>query len=95
MTYGINATLNSAPDGQFLLGIRVEWKIKSEYLGCQFTTLKVELNTGEDSRNISVDDNNDQLVCNTHYTPRVRATITVAADTVTIVSKTDDGASLI
>ena len=99
MTYGINATLNTASDGQFLFGIRVEWKIKSEYLGCQFTTLRVELNPGQDGRDISVsertvDFNNEQLDCNTHYTPRMRAVITVKANTVNIISKTEDGASL-
>ena len=38
--------LITALDGE-LLGIRVEWSIKPEYLGCQFTTLRVELNNDE------------------------------------------------
>ena len=44
--YGVNAMLLSAPDGE-LLGIRVEWRIKPQYFGCQFTTLRVELNDNE------------------------------------------------
>ena len=99
MTYGINATLNTASDGQFLLGITVEWKIKSEYLGCPFTTLRVELNPGQVGRDISVNDrivdfNNEQLDCNMQYTLRVNAMITVIVDTVTKISKTDYGTSL-
>ena len=50
----------TAPDGE-LLGIRVMWRIKSEYLGCHFTTLRVKLyiNSGhqqaaEISKDISV-----------------------------------------
>ena len=45
--------LNTAPDGE-LLGIRVEWRIKAQYLGCQFNTLGVELNHGQAGRDISV-----------------------------------------
>ena len=71
--------LNIAPDGE-LLGIRVTWKIKSEYSGCQFTLLRVELNNDEVGKDINnVTDgvayfNNEQLECNRLYTPRVRAT---------------------
>ena len=39
---GVTAMVITAPDGE-LLGIRVMWRIKSEYLGCHFTTLRVEL----------------------------------------------------
>ena len=68
------------PDGE-LLGIRVEWRIKTQYLGCQLISLRVELNSGQVGRNISVDDrtadfNNEQLDCNTQYTPRLIAVIT-------------------
>ena len=67
--------LITAPDGE-LLGIRVEWRIKPQYLGCQFTTLRVELSPGQVGRDISVTDrtadfNNEQLDCNTQYTPKV------------------------
>ena len=70
--------LNTAPDGE-LLGIRVTWRIRSEYSGCQFTSLRVELNTNEVGKDISITDgiadfNNGQLDCNRLYTPRVRAT---------------------
>ena len=44
--------LITASDGE-LLGIRVIWRIKSEYLGCQFTTLRVELNNSEAGKDIS------------------------------------------
>ena len=73
--------LNTAPDGE-LLGIRVIWRIKSEYSGCQFTSLRVELNNNDSEvgKDISITDgiadfNNEQLECNTLYTPRVRAII--------------------
>ena len=80
LTNGVTAILITAPDGE-LLGVRVEWSIKPEYLGCLFITLRVELNHGQVGRDISVDDrtsdfNNDQLNCNTQYTPRLRAVIT-------------------
>ena len=83
--------LNTAPDGE-LLGIRVTWRIKSEYLGCQFTSLRVELNNNEVGKDISITDgiadfNNEQLDCNRLYTPRVRATH-VSPYSTTI---TDDG----
>ena len=70
--------LNAAPDGE-LLGIRVTWRIKSEYSGCQFTSLRVELNNNKVGKDISITDgiadfNNEQLDCNRFYTPRVRAT---------------------
>ena len=35
------------PIDEELLGIRVTWRIKSEYSGCQFTSLRVELNNDE------------------------------------------------
>ena len=37
LTNGVTAILNAAPDGE-LLGIRVEWRIKPQFLGCQFAT---------------------------------------------------------
>ena len=70
--------LITAPDGE-LLGIRVEWSIKPEYLHCRFTTLRVELNNGEVGKDINVNDmfknfsSVDHLVCNRQYTPRVIA----------------------
>ena len=68
-------------DGE-LLGIRVEWIIKSEYSSCQFPSLRVELYVSgpvaKVGKNISITDNiadfnSEQLDCNTLYTPRVRA----------------------
>ena len=79
MTNGVTAMLNTAPDGE-LLGIRVTWRIKSEYSGCQFTSLRVELNNGKVGKDINdltdgvANFNNEQLDCNRLYTPRVRAT---------------------
>ena len=60
-----------------LLGIRVLWTIKSQYLNCQFTSLRVELNSGERGRDITVNDSSADLynlVCNRQYTPKVRGT---------------------
>ena len=51
------------------------WTIKSEYLNCQFSSLKVELNSGERRRDITVNDSSADLYnldCNRQYTPRVR-----------------------
>ena len=73
--------LIKAPGGE-LLGIRVTWRIKSEYLGCGFTTLRVELYisgpVAEVGKDISVSDrtidfSSDHFDCNERYTPRVRA----------------------
>ena len=71
--------LITAPDKE-LLGIRVEWSIKPEYLGCQYTTLRVELNYGEHGKDISgservKDFSSDLLGYNRQYTPRVRAVV--------------------
>ena len=64
-----------------LLGIRVLWTIKSEHLNCQFTFLRVELNSGERGRDITVNDSSADfsadfynLDCNRQYTPKVRGT---------------------
>ena len=70
--------LLTAPNGE-LLGIRAEWSIKSEYLHCQFTTLRVELND-EVGKDISVTDgaadfSGDHFQCNRRYTPRVKAVL--------------------
>ena len=72
-----------------LLGIRVMWSIKPEYLGCQFTTLRVELNVAEFVKDINVTDRSadffsDRLDCNRQYRPRVRAVLSE-------MIKTDDG----
>ena len=81
LTNGVTAVLIKAPDGE-LLGIRVTWTIKSEYLDCQFTTLRVELyisdpvaEVGEDISvsNRTADFSSEHLDCNKEYTPRVRA----------------------
>ena len=61
-----------------LLGIRVLWTIKSEYLNCQFSSLSVELNSGERRRDITVNDSSADFynpVCNRQYAPRVRGII--------------------
>ena len=83
LTNGVTAMLITAPDGE-LLGIRVEWIIKPQYLGCQFITLTVELNSVQVGRDISTrtsvtnrtaDFSNEQLDCNTQYTPILSAVI--------------------
>ena len=78
MTNGVGAELITATDGVSLHGIRVLWTIKSEYLNCQFSSLRVELNPGELGKDITVNDNSAEFLnlhCNRQYTPRVRATV--------------------
>ena len=80
LTNGVTAVLIKAHDGE-LLGIRVTWIIKSEYLDCQFTALRVELyisgpvEVGKDIRvsNRTADFSSEHLDCNEEYTPRLRA----------------------
>ena len=100
LTNGVTAMVNTASDGE-LLGIRVTWRIKSEYLGCQFTTLRVELYisgpVAEVGKDISVSDrtvdfSSDHLDCNERYTPRVRAVLVSSSSTVTL---TDNGVQVI
>ena len=91
LTTGVTAMLITAPGGEFL-GIRVEWSIKPEYLCCQFTTLRVELNDNEHGKDISgservKDFSSDLLDCNRQYTPRVIAVVSG-------ISKSDYGAPL-
>ena len=92
--------VNTDPDGE-LLGIRVTWRIKSEYLDCQFTTLRVELHisgpVAEVGKDISVSDrtvnfSSDRLDCNERYTPRVRAVSDSPSFTVTVI---DNGVQVI
>ena len=100
LTNGVTAVVNTAPDGE-LLGIRVTWRIKSEYLGCRFTTLRVELSSSgpeaEVGKNINISDrtvdfSSDQLDCNEEYTPRVRAVHVSSTSTTTV---TDNGVQVI
>ena len=93
MTNGVSATLFTASDGE--LGIRVMWSIKHEHLDCQFTTLRVELNDNEVSKDVSVHETfkdfseaHDILDCNRQYTPRVTASFSD-------FSKSDSGAMLL
>ena len=92
--------VTTAPDGE-LLGVRVTWRIKSEYLGCRFTTLRVELYisgpVAEVGKNISVSDrtvdfSSDHLDCNEQYTPRVRAVHVLSTSTTTV---TDNGVQVV
>ena len=78
------------------LGIRVEWSIKTEYLGCQFTTLRVELIQNNVGKDVSANETfkdfykaSDYLDCNSWYTPRVRARTTTSR-----ISKIEPGAAL-
>ena len=78
LTTGIRVELITVNDGGSLLGIRVLWTIKSEYLNCQFSNLRVELNPGQHSRDITVNDRSADfynLTCNEQYTPRVTAVV--------------------
>ena len=100
LTNGVSAMVNTAPGGE-LLGIRVMWTIKSEYLGCRFTTLRVELYVSgpvaEVGKDISVSDrtvdfSSDHLDCNERYTPRVRA---VHVSSISNITLTDNGVQVI
>ena len=100
LTNGVTAMVNTAPGGE-LLGIKVMWRIKSEYLGCWFTSLRVELYISgpeaEVGKDIIVSDrivdfSSDHLDCNEQYTPRVRA---VHASSTSTVPVTDSGVQVI
>ena len=76
LTTGVHAELITGNDGVSLLGIRVMWTIKSEYLNCHFSNLRVELNPGQHSRDVTVNDSSADfrnIDCNEQYTPRVTA----------------------
>ena len=78
LTNGVRAKLITADDGVSLLGIRVLWTIKSEYLNCHLSSLRVELNPGQHSRDITVNNRSADfynLDCNEQYTPRVIAVV--------------------
>ena len=100
LTNGVTAMVNTAPDGK-LLGMRVTWRIKSEYLDCRFTSLRVELyisgpeaKVGKDISvsDTTVDFSSDHLDCNEQYTPRVRG---VHASSTSTVPVTDNGVQVI
>ena len=78
LTNGVQAELITANGGVSLLGIKVLWTIKSEYLNCPFSNLRVELNSYQHSRSITVSDSSADfynLDCNEQYTPRVTAIV--------------------
>ena len=102
LTNGVTATLITASDGE-LLGIRVEWSIKPEYLGCQYADdSKVELNPGPIVRDIGVgitdgtaDFSNENLDCNAQYIPTVIAVVdTDPGPPISRISRIESGASL-
>ena len=89
-------------DGE-LLGIRVRWSLKPEYLGCQYQyDSRVELNPGPIVRDIgakitdgTADFSNEMLDCNTQYTPMMIAVvITDPGPPISRVLRTESGASL-
>ena len=97
LTNGVTAVLIRAPDGE-LLGIRMMWTIKPEYLDCRFTALRVELyisgpvaKVGEDISvsNRTADFSSEHFDCNEEYTPRVRAVHDLSGIFITQV--TDNG----
>ena len=68
------------------------WTIKSEYLICQFSSLRVELNPGGHRRYITVDNSSADfynLDCNTEYTPSISASVLVSG-----IRTREDGDSL-
>ena len=78
MTNGVSSELITATDGVSLHGIRVLWTIKTQYLNCQYSSLRVELNSGELGKDITVSDNSAEFLnldCNRQYRPRVRAVV--------------------
>ena len=78
LTNGVSSELITATDGVSLHGIRVLWTIRSRYFNCQFSSLRVELNSGELGEDITVSDNSAEFLnldCNRQYRPRVRAIV--------------------
>ena len=78
---GVSAELiTDSGDRVTLHGIRVLWMIKSEYSSCQLMTLRVELNHGEITVNDSSAEFYEELPCNRHYRPSVKATMFTVED---------------
>ena len=79
MTNGVSTELIAAADGVSLNGIRVLWAIRPQYLNCQFSSLRVELNSGEvNGKSITVSDYSAEFLnldCNSQYRPRVKAIV--------------------
>ena len=78
LTNGVSAELITANDGVSLLGIRMFWTIKSEYLNCQLSNLRVQINQGQHSKDITVNNRSADFYnrdCNEQYTPRVTAIV--------------------
>ena len=76
LTEEVSANLITTTDGVSLHGIRVLWTIKSQYLNCQFESLRVELSPLELGKVITVNDSSAEFLnldCNRQYRPRVRA----------------------
>ena len=82
---GVSAELiTDSGDGVTLHGIRVLWMIKSEYSSCQQMTSRVELNHGGFYKVTTVNDSSaefyEELPCNRHYRPSVKATMFTVED---------------
>ena len=56
LSTGVHSELITANDAISILGIRVLWTITSEYSNCQLSNLRVELNLGQHSRDITASD---------------------------------------
>ena len=78
LTTGVTAELIIDTDGLSLLGIRMSWTIKSVYLNCSFSSMRVELISVVTrlQRDITVNDTSTEFydtICNSLYSPRVTA----------------------
>ena len=63
LTNGVTAELITSTDGLSLLGIKVSWKIKSVYLKCSFSSMRVKLRSGANrlQRDITVNDTSTEF----------------------------------
>ena len=81
LTTGVNAQLVTDTDGVTLIGIRVLWTVKSQYISCQYRYLRAHLFTDPNVHRLksiilahgtsSHVFNNGDLLCNEHYRTRI------------------------
>lgn len=81
LTTGVNAQLVTDTDGVTLIGIRVFWTVKPQYITCQYRNLRTHLFTSPNVHGIysmilahgtsSHVYNDGDLLCNEHYQTRI------------------------
>ena len=81
LTTGVNAQLVTDTDGVTLIGIRVFWTVKPQYITCQYRNLRTHLFTSPNVHELysmilahgtsSHVYNDGDLLCNEHYQTRI------------------------